>query len=338
MPNTGLKGQKICVTGATGFLGSHLLPKLAGRGAHVTCLCRDPARAPAGCARVIKGDLASGEGVAEAVMDQDIVIHMAALLFGLKWQDYLSANTIAAQHLARAMAGGHGRMIYLSSLAAAGPSAAPPGKNESDPATPVSAYGWSKLLCENILSSALKKIVILRPPIIYGSGDQGLLPLFRGMQKGFAPSPGYGRVFPISAIHADDVANAILLACAQNTTGTYHLNDGETHTMDSFCMAMGRALGQKNPRVFHVPLPVMGISAAISSFAGLIVRQICAITGIRPMAPPKWNLDKYRESVQAGWLADATRARIELGFTAKINLDQGMAEAVAGYRAKGLLK
>lgn len=331
MLNCDLRHKNVCVTGATGFLGRHLLPALHERGCRVTCLVRNPAKPLPVPVRLVRGDLATGEGLAEALEGQEVVIHMAALLFGLGWQDYLEANARAAQRLAARLPDGV-KTVFVSSLAAAGPCGIPPGKNESQEALPVSAYGWSKLLAEKILAASGGRTIILRPPIIYGSGDRGLLPLFRSARRGFAPSPGAGRRFPVSAIHADDVARAIcLVAASPKASGIYHLNDGQVHDMDSFCQAMGRALGRSRVRVLHVPLPVMAASACAASCFALPGRLWPSFR------PPQWNLDKYRESRQDGWLADAGRMETELGFAPKIDLEQGMAEAVAGYRAEGLL-
>ena len=189
MPAPWLDGKKIVVTGGTGFVGRHLLPQLVAAGARVTCITRATSRRdhlPAGV-EVVRADLRSGAGLEEALRGQDICIHMAALLFGLGWQDYLRANSEAARALATAWqrldAQGQApqRMVLVSSLAASGPCDTAAGRGDDAPGAPVSAYGWSKLMVEQILGRALgDRMVTLRPPIIYGSGDRGLLPVFQG--------------------------------------------------------------------------------------------------------------------------------------------------------------
>lgn len=347
-----LSGKKVLVTGGTGFVGRHLLPRLLAAGAHVTCLTRAASRTghlPADVA-VARADLRTGVGLAEALAGQDVAIHMAALLFGLGWQDYLRANALAARALAVALAdveaaaqgSGKGlpaRFVLVSSLAATGPSDCPPGVADNAVPAPVSAYGWSKLLVEQILGRALgDRLVTLRPPIIYGSGDKGLLPVFKGAARGFAVSPGAFRDFPVSAVHARDMAQAVLLCCKDTARGVYHINDGGLYSMAYFCRVMGAALGRPRLRVIHLPLPLMAVTAGLASSGGLLWARLSRCLPSRaPQRAPNWNLDKYREARQAGWLCDAARIRRELGYEPRVSLAEGMAEAVEGYRREGWL-
>ena len=331
-----LAGMRVAVTGGTGFLGRHLLPALLAAGATVTCIARpssDTSRLP-GKVRVALADLEHGTGLAEILAGQDALIHMAALLFGLGWQDYLESNARAARSLARAICSLPERphVTLVSSLAATGPCGSAPGAAENSGLAPVSAYGWSKLLCERIFSGIPDAFpAIVRPPIIYGSGDRGLLPVFRAAARGLGISPGLGRDFPVSLIHASDVARAIVLLCERRASGIYHVNDGAIHDMASFCRAMGRAQGRANLRVLRVPLPVMGACAWLSgAMASALPRAVMR-------GAPGLNPDKYREARAAGWLCDASRIAREHGFAPAMPLERGLEEAVAGYRGEGWL-
>lgn len=341
-------GTRILVTGATGFVGRHLTRALVESGAEVTCLVRASstiACLPAGL-RTVQACLSTGQGLDKALEGQEIVIHMAALLFGLGWQDYLSSNTQAAQCLAQALrrhqeeGGALRRFVLLSSLAATGPCASGEGVRDDTAPAPVSAYGWSKYLTEQILREALgERMVTLRPPIIYGSGDKGLLPYFRAAQKGIIVSPGLGRRFPVSVVHVQDMVQAIMLCLHEQACGVYHLNDGAQHTMPGIGQAIVKALQAdapqgggffRAPRVISLPLPLMGLAAHAAALWGTLSTP----WGLRA---PSWNPDKYREARQTGWLCSSARIIHDLGYSPLISLEQGMAEAVAGYRQEGWL-
>ena len=338
-----LAGQRIAVTGLTGFVGRHLLRALVAGGVEVTCIARASSRVDKlpPDVRVVRADLTSGQGLAQALHGQEAVVHLAALLFGLNWQDYISANARAAQHLGAALGAEMARpgtalrrVVLVSSLAATGPCGQSPGVTDATPPAPVSAYGWSKFLAEQTLARHVEKLghdklVILRPPIIYGSGDQGLLPYFRSAKAGLVVTPGLGRAFPVSAIHAHDMAQAIALALAPAAHGLYHCSDGEIHDMGRMGQMMAEVMGRK-ARVLGLPLPLMGAAAALCGLAGPLVMRL---TG----RAPSWNPDKYLEAKQAGWLCDASRMRQELAFTPTVSLRDGLREAVAGYRELGLL-
>jgi len=332
-----LNGLRILVTGGTGFVGSHLLPLLADAGASVTVLVRptsDTSHLPPSVSTV-QASLTDGTGLTDALRGCDVVIHMAALLFGLGWQDYLSANARAASCLAEACtklgAGGPKRFIHVSSLSAAGPCSSPEGVSEENAGFPVSAYGWSKRMAENILRSALgDRLVIVRPPIIYGSGDRGMLPVYKGLQKGIAVLPGLSGSFPVSAMHAEDVAQAVMLCCREKASGIYHLSDGHVYSMADIYLAAARAIG-RTPRIVRLPLWFMGITAALSTAAGMAARKFGAGRA------PNWNLDKFREARQCGWVGSNARICSELDFAPAVGLDDGMRETITGNHRLGLL-
>lgn len=329
-----LRGKRVLVTGGTGFVGRHLLAFLSESGAEITCLTRAASRTqglPPGV-RLIRGDLLSGQGLEEALDGQYAVIHLAALLFGLGWQDYLRGNALAADRLGRALGrkGEVERLVLVSSLAATGPSAVSPGVEDHTPPAPASAYGWSKFMAEQVLARhAGERMVALRPPIIYGSGDQGLLPYFRAARMGLVPTPGWRRSFPVSVIHVHDVVRAVLCCLNPAAAGVYHCNDGAEHDMTGIGLAMAKAMGRK-ARAVGLPLPLMGAAAVLCAPFGHVLARL----GRRA---PSWNVDKYREARQPGWLCAGGRIRRELGFAPTVPLAEGLREAVRGYRAAGML-
>ena len=334
-----LTGKRIVLTGGTGFVGGHLLPKLVQAEADVHCIVRsssDTSRLPPEVKTHVC-DLASGAGLKEALDHCDVFIHMAALLFGSGFQAYLENNGTSAQRLCQALAEiAHPpkRVILLSSMAASGPDASEQGASDGCLPRPVSAYGWSKLFVERTFQAHFQgELIILRPGIIYGSGDRGLLPVFQGAKHGFAVSPGFGRSFPVSCIHAQDMADALICALQAQAHGIYHVSDGQRYSMDSFCQAICQALGRK-AHIFHIPLPIMAVTAACATFWA---RLRACLSRDKSAKAPNWNLDKYREAREAGWVCDSSRLSRDTDFHARLSLAQGMEESVEGYRKRGWL-
>ncbi len=329
-----LDGKNILISGGTGFVGQHLLKALAESNAQISCLVRgtsNRASLPSSI-QIYEADLHSGQGLDVALEGKDVVIHLASLLFGLGWQDYLQGNVLASEVFGAAIArhASIKRVVFVSSLAASGPSSTSPGVQDTDTACPVSAYGWSKYMSEQALSKHCgDKLVILRPPIIYGSKDKGLLPYFKAAQKGLVITPGFKRKFPVSAIHAHDMASVIIHALLPQARGVYHCNDGAEHTMQDIGVKIAKALGRE-AKCLGIPLPIMGVSAYVSSLGANLLKPF----GLRP---PSWNMDKFREAREAGWLCDSKRICNELGFVPKVSLEAGLQEAIVGYKADNWL-
>lgn len=341
MLNKVLAGKKIAVTGATGFLGRHLVPVLVNSGAIVTCLVRKKANKAylPESVKIIEGDCSNATSLEPFLNNQNIIIHAAGTLFGNSWNNYLSGNAKFAYNIANAKPPKQlEKVIFVSSLAASAPSDILPGIRETDTPSPVSAYGWSKLMAENILRAAFgEKLAILRPSIIYGSGDKGLLPLFKSIKNGIGISPGFNREFPVSAIHAKDAARAIILACAKNTSGIYNLSDGNAYAMSFFCKEIANAMNKKAPAILKMPLSIMAFSAFLSGFASLVMQYGAKVFKLGQPGPASWNMDKYREASQCGWLADTSRIRKELDFSPLYDLSAGLEETVRGYVKEGWL-
>jgi nucleoside-diphosphate-sugar epimerase len=142
----------IALTGATGFIGQHLLRALPPRGYRLRVLLRRPSDTPLQCASAVVGDLARPMNMAAALADVDAVIHSAGLahaMSGTPEDDYRVLNTEATIALARAaQRAGVRRFVFLSSIRAQSGPTASAVLTEDLPPQPNEAYGASKLAAE----------------------------------------------------------------------------------------------------------------------------------------------------------------------------------------------
>jgi nucleoside-diphosphate-sugar epimerase len=204
------------VTGATGFVGGHVVAALLARGIKVTALVRSPSRAARlerlGV-RLVTGDLHDEDALHRACEGQAVVQHVAGVIAARDAAAYLRANRDGTRNLLRAAeTAGCARFVLMSSGAAAGPSRPGHPRSADEAPHPVTAYGRSKLAGEEVVRTGAVPWVILRPPTVYGPNDRdNLIKVFRLVRFGVAPVFGDGSQ-ELSAVYAPDLAEAAALA------------------------------------------------------------------------------------------------------------------------------
>ncbi len=204
------------VTGATGFVGSHLVELLAEAGVGLRVLVRRTSRSEAlealGAERVV-GALEEPVSVARAAAGVDVVFHLAALTRARTRSEYFRANAEGVRTVARAAAEAGARLVYLSSLAAVGPSVDGRPVAEGAVPRPITQYGRSKLAGEEACSSAAERleVVILRAPAVYGPRDRDLFRFFSMAARGVLALPS-GPERRLQMIHVRDLAQALVCA------------------------------------------------------------------------------------------------------------------------------
>ena len=326
----------IVLTGATGFIGSHVVEALCARGEPVRCLVRPDyqrrrsfALPPA--AEPVYGDLLSGAGLDDAIQGAKAVIHLAGVTKALSDDDYYQGNVAATRNLARAIAGslpsGETRLVHVSSLAAIGPASEGAPVDEASDPHPVTHYGKSKLEGERIVRELVPSAVIVRPPVVYGPRDTDVFQMLKSISKGLMVEiAGGARWF--QAIYVKDLAEALLAAvrAPQGCGRSYFLGHADPVSWEQFAACAARVMG-KRLRTVRVPL---ALASAAGAGAGIWSR----LTG----KPAIMSREKVREAECRYWTCDTRRAARELGFEARTSLECGLAETLHWYKEAGWLK
>jgi len=320
------------VTGATGFIGGVLARKLLDQGRKVRCLVRSLEKAK-GLARagaeLVQGDLSQPETAFRVLEGADRIFHLAGVTKTLRAQDYWTGNVQAALNLAKAFSlQGRGRLVALSSLAAAGPSRPDVPRKEEDPPRPVSYYGKSKLSGELALTSLGEphSWTVLRPPIVYGPGDKDFFLVFKAARRRRVPLAFPGQ--PCSLVHVEDLVRAILLAAEapQAHRKVYFVSSPPDLTGREMVELAGRVQG-RSPRIQPVPAWMADLTCRAAWFWAWIRGK----AGI--LSP-----DKAREMRQPAWTCDSGRIQKELGWSPALTHQEGFRQTLAWYREKGWIR
>jgi dihydroflavonol-4-reductase len=317
--------MRALVTGATGFVGSHLVEALQGRSVEVTALARSAAKAAELArrgVRVVNGDLDQREALTEAVRGQDVVYHVAGMVAARDEAEFLRCNRDGTTNLLGAVHRlGSPRFVLVSSLAAAGP--APRGRPllGSEPPRPVTAYGRSKLAAEQVVRSSTLPWSIVRPPIVYGPRDREVLKMFRLARLGLAPVFGDGTQ-ELSAVHAADLAQA-LIAVAQSPKAageTYHACHPQVFTSSELGLAVAASMKRSVVRL-SVPLAVGRVLLGITERIALLTGQTTILT-----------TDKANEFFQPAWTGDPGPLIRDTGWQPRFDLSSGLTDTYQWYR------
>ncbi len=321
----------ILVTGGSGFIGSHVLDRLSAAGLPSRALLRRKIALPPGIGPVF-GDLASGDGLDQALVGVTAVIHIAGTVKAVRPADYYAGNVTASENLARAVAraeraAGAIPFLQVSSLAAAGPCANEAAVDEATAPAPITHYGKSKLQAEQAVLAHLPGAVIVRPPVVYGPRDRGVFSILQSVRRGIVPQIAGGERW-FSCILVDDLVTGMLAALRHPAAAgrAWFLANPEPLTWTSLGELASRIMNRR-ARILRVP-----ISAAYAM--GWFGEMTGRITG----TPGFVSREKIREATERRWVCSPARAAAELGIETRTPHLEGFSRTLAWYREAGWLK
>lgn len=325
--------MRVLLTGATGFVGSHVVEKLLDHNQEVVALVRatsDVEHLQTLGVEMVEGSLGEAEKLRSVLSEIDALIHVAGLTAApgpdVLYQVNVDGTRDLADHLAEVADEGT-RFIYISSVAAQGPSRGAKPRSLDEIPRPVSHYGRSKLGGEGAVLAYRKwlDVTILRPPAVYGPRDRDMFEVFQLANRRLAPVIG-GEDRWLSIIHAEDVARAVV-AClkAPGDGEIYPIDDGHCYSWRQLGDLIAQAVGKQ---AVTVPLPewVFRVAATASELGGSALNMTAT-----------FNRDKYLEMIQPSWVCGHAEIRDALDWEPKWDLAEGARQTAAWYREQGWL-
>ncbi len=328
--------MNVLVTGASGFLGSHIAEQLAGAGHHVRALVR--ATSDVDFLQTLPGlEFATGSvddpaTLPEAVAGVDGVVHAAGLVKARSPAEFERCNVAGTENVlaaVRAHAPAIERFVLVSSAAATAPSAdGAPVANGVEP-RPVTDYGRSKLAAERVARAhaAHLPLTILRPPMVYGPRDREAFQFFLAAARRVLPFLGdpEGK---LSVIYGPDCARACILALTADVPSgsAYFVTDGRVYTRRQLLAGLELAVGRR--ALVSVPLPgaLLRAAALASEAYGRLSNR-----------PVMLNRQKLAELL-GQWVCDGSDAERDLGFRPEVDWLEGARRTARWYREQGWLR
>jgi nucleoside-diphosphate-sugar epimerase len=322
---------KVLITGATGFVGSHVVDVLLERGHDVFYIARSTSNMrwlDGKKVTRVDGSLFDVDSLKDAVTGMDALIHVAGLTAARNEAEFRKGNLDATQNLidaVRAYNPGLKSFVHTSSLTVCGPAPSlerPTTEDQTD-LRPLTAYGRTKKLAEDAVRQAMDiPWTIVRPPAVYGPRDAAILSFFQAVHKGLATLIGFGDS-RVSLVHARDLARGIVMAMEQPVAihQTYFITSDEFYSWPQIVDVTKTAMGKSF--VLPVRLPhslVLGIAGTVGFFGKLSGK------------PPVLDYEKGLDLIQPYWICSSEKARRDLGYRQEVSLEDGIRGTVQWYR------
>ncbi len=290
-------------------------------------------------AECVRGDITVPASLVPALRGVERVYHLAGATVVASPHRYKAVNTLGTRNLVAAC----GRLatppvlLFLSSLAAAGPSTPNRPRREEDVPAPVSEYGRSKLLAECQLRhwAGRLPITIVRPPGVFGPGDPNTIKLFQMARHGVNLIPGSAEQ-QLDFIFVDDLVAAIPMAAALGERlaasdadvgrGVYFVAMDERPSVRDLGDLAGRTMGTSFIRHVVIPPWAARFAARATDFVARLTMQPMLLTS-----------DKMSEALAGSWICSSAKAKRAWGFACRTGLADGFAKTVAWYRRHGWL-
>ena len=318
------------VTGANGFVGSHLVDYLLEKDYEVHAIVRGNANL-----RWLEGrrielhpcGLGDVEALRPILHRAHYIYHIAGTVKSRDAEGFRAGNVAPTRNILEAALGSSNlrRIVVTSSLAAASPSVPGSPVHEGIPSAPLTAYGRSKVEQEQLCHAYMDRlpITLIRPPVVFGERDTEVLLFFKTVRRGLLPMIGFEDK-TLSLVYVRDLVRGMEQAATSEVARgeTYFLGSEREYTWKDLGDAAGKAIGKK-PFALRVPHAVVHTVGYLSEFLAGLRREAATL-----------NREKAREMVQPSWACSSEKARAHFGYREEHTLEENMLRTAQWYQAQ----
>lgn len=325
--------MNVFITGATGFVGSHLCEKLLKENHKIYCLVRKSSNLKWLSKLNIELVYSDDQNkLNEYLLNSEIIYHIAGATNALciTKEDYFKGNFDITKTLLNNLVEINAkpkRFVYVSTLAACGPSKENIIMNEDTPENPVSWYGQSKLATEKLVKEYTKyfHVTIVRPPPVYGPRDVGMTKVFKAIDKGVIPilgNPTY-----TNFVFVEDLVNGIILAANSEkaVNETFYIASDENISSVEFLERISKSINKKTMTI-KIPLNIIHFLALLSELKIQITKK-----------PDIFNIQKFQELKENNWKISIDKAKKLLNYKPKISVEEGGLITYNWYKENNLI-
>lgn len=325
-----MQTQEIAVvTGANGFVGSHLVDTLLSKGLKVRCIVRKSSSLKwldKKNIEIFDSGLFDKEGLREAFNGANYIYHVAGVVKSKTKEGYFKGNVETTRNLLEVAIENSTtikRFLVVSSQTVSGPSTDGHPVNEETRCNPITTYGRSKLEEEKLVLSYKDRlpITICRAPAVYGERDTEIFIYFRTFSKGLTTTIGFNKK-ELSLIHAVDLVEGFYLAAmSEKAKGEiYFIGSEKFYTWQEINSITSKILNKK-PIIIKVPHFLVYTIASVAQFFAMFSSK-----------PATLNIEKAKDITQQYWTCDTSKAMKDFGYRQKISIEDGIKRTCDWYK------
>ena len=321
--------QIAAVTGANGFVGSHLVDYLITKNFEVRCIVRKSSNLQwlkGKDVKIFNCGLFDKEGLREAFKDVNYIFHVAGVVKAKDEEGYFKGNVEATRVLLEAAAEVKEQIkkfVVVSSQTVSGPALDGKPVTEGMQPNPLTTYARSKLKQEEVALSYkdIFPVTICRAPAIYGERDTEIFIYFQVFNRGLTTMIGFDKK-ELSLLHVADLAEGLYLAAISDKSNgeIYFISSEKFYNWDEVGEITSKVLGRRAFRI-RIPHFIVFIIAAFAQFFAMFSSK-----------PATLNIEKAKDLTQRFWICDTSKAMKELGYRQKVSIEEGIKRTCEWYK------